>query len=160
MAVMTDEIALSVFLSPVGVMLALAIASAVLSVRAWRAVANSARPDALAGLFHRGDFAERVRDPKLRHIQARGQQRTARRQPYLDPRQREAMLHQVAAVMRGTERDDRIVREATRYLAGEGFVILENVAKPARRDDYGDVVEIVDFEEVKLLPPPSPAKAA
>ena len=157
---MVGEIALSILLGPAGVMLVGAAISGVSSIQAWRAVAISAQPDALAGLFRRRDFAEQLRDPKLRHIQARGQQRTVRGQPHLDPRQREAMLHQVAAVMRGSERDAAIVREATRYLAGEGFVILENVARPASRHGADDVVEIVDFEEVKLLPPPSPAKAA
>ncbi len=70
------------------------------------------------------------------------------------------MLRQMAAVMRGGERDSSIVRNATRYLAGEGFVLMENVAHARNGEAIAEIVEIDEFEEVKLLPPPSPAKAA
>lgn len=152
--------ALSVILSPVGGMFAAAAGCGLFSLRAWRSATQINNPDALAGLFQRDAFKDQLRDPKLRHIRARGQQRSVQGQSYPDAVQREAMLHQVAAVMRGTERDARIVRQATRYLAGEGFVLMENVAQPTSSENLAEIVEIEDFEEVKLLPPPSTAKAA
>ncbi len=154
---MVGEFALSILLSPVGVMLAGAVASGLYAFHAWRSGSQTEAPDALAGLFQREDFAEQVHDPKLQHIRARGQQRTVQSQPPIDPSEREAMLRRAAAVMRGSERDAGIVRAATRYLAGEGFVLMENVAH-ARSG--GVIAEVVEFEEVKLLPPPSPARAA
>lgn len=157
---MVGEIALSILLSPAGVMLAGAVASGAFAIHAWQSASQSEAPDALAGLFQREAFAEQVHDPKLQHIRARGQQRTVPNQPTIDPNEREALLHQMAAVMRGSERDAGIVRAATRYLAGEGFVLMENVAHGTSGDVIAEVVEIDELEEVRLLPPPSPAKAA
>ena len=155
---MLGEMALSIILSPVGAMLAGAAASGTIALRAFRSVSLNDEPDALAGLFQREIFADKLRDPSLRHIRARGQQRTVQAETRCDPREREAMLHQVAAVIRGAERDPGIVQEATRYLAGEGFIILEDVAHPASREVFANIVEIGEFEEVKLLP--APVKAA
>lgn len=157
---MPGEIALSILLSPVGVMLAMAVGTAVFARHSWRSATHGDQPDSLAGLFQRDAFADQLRDPKLRHIRARGQKRPVSGPKPASVQQREAMLHQVAAVLRGSERDAELVREATRYLAGEGFVVMADAALAVSTRRQGEIVEIADYEEVKLLPPPTPAKAA
>lgn len=153
---MVGETALSVFLSPVGAMLAGAAASGIYALRAWRSVSQTIQADALAGLFQRDVLADQLSARSLRHLRARGQQRTARDRHTIELHQREAMLNQMAAVMRGGERDGDgdSVRAATRYLAGEGFVQMENVAHARSSGLTEEIVEIEEFEEVKLLPRP------
>ncbi|MEL6530408.1 MAG: hypothetical protein AAFQ27_10630 [Pseudomonadota bacterium] len=151
---MLDGIGLSVVMNPATVMLFGAVISGAFALFAWRSVARQAQPDALSDLFKRRALQDQVRDPKLQRIRARGQRRTVRGGSAFHNNERDAMLHQVAAVMRGTERDAGIVREAKRYLAGEGFVILDRVAEQEPDVILAENVTFCEFEEVKLLPAP------
>ncbi|WP_298465326.1 hypothetical protein [uncultured Erythrobacter sp.] len=148
----------AIVMSPVSVMLAGAVACAAYAVHAYRP--SPSENDALAGLFQREDFESQLREAALLSSHARPPRRTARDRSQENTETREHMLHQIAAVMRGSERDAEVVRETAHYLAGEGFVIIESRAAAITPDDTGEIIPIGDFEEVKLLPPPSPAKAA
>lgn len=157
---MFGEIAPMTMLGPVGVMLIGALFSGYLAVKAFRLGEAGGEPDALSGLFERETFEHQVSDPKLRHIRARGLRRTTRANRQSGLRQREKDLNGIAAVLRGSERDPGVVGAATRYLAGEGFIILDHSADTSADKKSARIAEFGEFEEVKLLPAPDASKAA
>ena len=159
---MLDENVFSIVLSPIGVMLASAVAIGVASVKSWQAGSAVKQPDALAALFKGDTLQDQASDPRLRQIRARGLIRAAqaRGREVNGERERERKLREVAAVLRGSERDPGIVQAATRFLQGEGFIILDQAPEPDSTEVAETVAEIGTEEEVKLLAPPSPGQAS
>ncbi len=156
---MLSEIALPIATGPVGVMLIAALASAAYALRAFRPAPNPRDQDNLANLFKRETFHTQMREAALLNAKVRAPRRSARGGHSYSSKSRDEMLHQIAAVMRGAERDSAIVRETAHYLAGEGFIIVDQAAARSDARDDADIIPIGDYEEVKLLPPPAPATA-
>jgi len=155
---MLGDIALSIASGPASVILISVIACAAYAVWKLQQTRNSSGPDALADLFERDSFQAQMREAALLTGDARSKRRSVRDRKWGQTNARDQMLHQIAAVIRGAERDARIVIETTHYLAGEGFIIIADSPQKQPIDDGQDIIPIGEFEEVKLLPPP-PAQA-
>ena len=158
---MLGEIALSIVIGPVAMMLAVACTAYVL--RALRTVPNPGDQDTLAGLFKRNTFHTQMREAALLNAKVCAPRCSARGATLDGTRSRDEMLHRIAAVMRGAERDATIIQETAHHLAGEGFIIVYQNASPTAAHEDAEIIPIGDYEEVKLLPPPSAppeAKAA
>ncbi|MEM8724433.1 MAG: hypothetical protein AAGE86_02825 [Pseudomonadota bacterium] len=152
---MLSENALSIIVGPVGAMLIAAIISAAYAVWILRTAANPREQDGLADLFKHETFKTQIREAALLNANVRSPRRSVRAGRAEQSRSRDEMLHQIAAVMRGSERDASVAQETASYLAGEGFIIVEEVRSPFEPHDDADIIPICDFEEVKLLPPPA-----
>ena len=122
---MLGNSAIEALQGPLGLMLVGVLVVAALVWAAWGAGRRSSRNDALIELLKRERLAATTASGLPYERTKRGPRRAVRKPLRGQIEDRERQLQQVAAVLRGGERDDRLVRAARSYLAKEGMVMAD-----------------------------------